>query len=131
MDLLTPRARTLDLRSALASDVSSSWPSTSSEIPLTDDVTVLLLDDNGLEHLLTPKLPPLDTLSLSSNKLTSLEPDVATLASLRVLRLDFNRLKALPQLHLPALQELWLAGNALTALPHSIGGSDASALSST
>ena len=51
MDLLSPRARTLDLRSALASDVSSSWPSTSSEIPLTDDVTVLLLDDNGLEHL--------------------------------------------------------------------------------
>ena len=122
MDLLSPRAKTLDLRSALASDVSSSWPSTSSEIPLTDDVTVLLLDDNGLEHLLTPKLPPLDTLSLSSNKLTSLEPDVATLASLRVLRLDFNRLKALPQLHLPALEELWLAGNALTALPHSIGG---------
>ena len=84
MDLLSPRARTLDLRSALASDVSSSWPSTSSEIPLTDDVTVLLLDDNGLEHLLTPKLPPLDTLSLSSNKLTSLEPDVATLLNIQL-----------------------------------------------
>jgi Leucine-rich repeat (LRR) protein len=68
---------------------------------------------------LLAKLPKLTELSLRSNKIEDVPPEIGALTRLRSLRLDFNNLDSLPKeiAQLGRLEELVLDHNCFTGLP--------------
>ena len=83
--------------------------------------------DNALAGALpdaVARLPRLEVLDVSYNRLTGLPAALAALPALRVLRAAANALTALPRAlgDAPALQTLDVSGNRLARLPHELCG---------
>ena len=120
LQALTSGRRTTDLRPDEHGAESSSDPDALRSVD--EATTELLLDNNALTSLPFGRLQlgSLRTLSLSSNRLTTLEPDIASFAaSLRVLKLECNVLRRLPDAlcALGRLEALWLGYNELESCP--------------
>ncbi len=95
------------------------------DLALLNNLRILTLDDNGLQHfsLVQGALPNLEELSLRDNSLREISGSIGSLSRLQILVLSGNNLIGVPATlgYLRQLRQLDLDNNNLLTLPDSIG----------